>query len=71
VLTIDTNSDTWAAVTAHCHTAHGKALTQLAEREIPERDADFLRGKISLCAEILALKDKPPMIEAAIINNFS
>jgi hypothetical protein len=69
VLTIDTHSETWQAVSGHCRKSREIAVNQLAEM-VEERDADFLRGRISMCAEILALKDMPPKTESTIINNF-
>jgi hypothetical protein len=70
VLTVDTSSETWQAVSGHCRKQCEIDMTKLAEMNVTERDADFLRGRINLCTEILALKDMPPKIESTIINNF-
>lgn len=71
MLTIDIHSETWQAVSGHCRESQSMAMKQLAEMNVAERDADFLRGRISLCAELLALKDMPPKTESTLINNFT
>lgn len=52
---IDVYSFTWKAVLHLTRTELSNALETLEQRNIEQRDADFLRGRISLAREILDL----------------
>jgi hypothetical protein len=69
-LLIDAHSETWLAVSGHCHQAITRATEILSEAGCPERDADYQRGILRQAQTILALENQPPIVQAETINNF-
>lgn len=55
---IDLHSFTWAAIKHKAEIEIAQAQETLEKRNINERDADFLRGRIAMARELLELPEQ-------------
>lgn len=56
---VDPSSGTWDAVERIATKAVTDAQDAIGKRSVPERDADFERGRLSMAKEILKLAEPP------------
>lgn len=68
---IDTASETWRRVAAHCEAAIAEALLTLETPGVDHARSEGLRGRIAALREVLALPAPPEQPEVTPPVNYS